>query len=43
MQELLFQHFYSEGQEGFLKDISVTCIDKTDASDPKKREMLKTV
>lgn len=43
MQELLFQHFYSEGQEEFLKDKSVTCIDKTDASDPKKREMLKTV
>lgn len=43
MQELLFQHSYSERQEGFLKDISVTCIDNTDASDPKKRGMLKTV
>ena len=38
MQEHLFQHFDSEGQEDFLKDLSVTLIDKTDASDPNKRE-----
>ena len=28
----------SEGYEGFLKDVSFTLIDKTDAFDPKKRE-----
>ena len=38
MQEQLFRHFYSEGHEGFLKDVSVTLIDKTDASDRKKRK-----
>ena len=38
MQEHLFRYFYSEGHEGFLKDVSVTLIDNTDASDPKKRE-----
>ena len=37
MQEHLF--WYSEGHEGFLKDVSITLIDKIDdASDYKKRE-----
>ena len=34
----MFPYFYSEGHEGFLEDVSITLIDKTDASDPKKRE-----
>ena len=38
MQEHLFEHFYSEGHNGFLNDVSVTLIDKTDGKDPKKRE-----
>ena len=38
MQEHLFEHFYSEGHNGFLEDVSVTLIDKTDGRDPKKRE-----
>ena len=38
MQEHLFEHFYSEGHNGFLDDVSVTLIDKTDGKDPKKRE-----
>ena len=38
MQEHLFEHFYSEDHNGFLEDVSVTLIDKTDGKDPKKRE-----
>ena len=38
MQEHFFRHFYTEGHEGFLKDLSITLIDKTDASDAKQRE-----
>ena len=37
MQEHLFQHFSSQGYNGFLKDVSVTFLDKTDPSDPLKR------
>ena len=48
MQPGLFQHFHSEGHNGFLQDCSVTLIDKTDGSDPTRREehcrvVLKTV
>ena len=38
MQEHLYRHFSSPGHTGFLNDVSVTLIDKTDGSDPKKRE-----
>ena len=38
MQEHLYRHFSSPGHRGFLNDVSVTLIDKTDGSDPKKRE-----
>ena len=38
MQEHLFQHFSSPGHNGFLNDVSVTFIEKTDPSDPLKRE-----
>ena len=34
MQEHLFRHFSSPGHNGFLNDVSVTFIDKTDPSDP---------
>ena len=34
MQEHLSRHFSSLGHNGFLNDISVTFIDKTDSSDP---------
>ena len=37
-QEHLFEHFNSEGHNGFLHDVSVTLIDKTDAKNPIKRE-----
>ena len=38
MQEYLYSHFESEGHNGFLEDVSVVLIDKTDGSDPTKRE-----
>ena len=31
-------HFESEGHNGFLEDVSVALIDKTDGSDPTKQE-----
>ena len=36
MQENLYSHFESQGQNGFLEDASITLIDKTDGSDPTK-------
>ena len=36
MQEHLFWHFSSPGHNGFLNDVSVTSIGKTDPSDPLK-------
>ena len=36
MQEHLFWHFSSPGHNGFLSDVSVTSIGKTDPSDPLK-------
>ena len=38
MQEHPYKHFSSPGHRGLLNDVSVTLIDKTDRSDPKKRE-----
>ena len=38
MQEYLYSHFASEGHNGFLEDVSIALIDKTDGSDPTKRE-----
>ena len=38
MQEHLYRHFQSDQHEGFLQDILVTLIDKTDGSEPTKRE-----
>ena len=34
LQEHLFEHFNSEGHSGFLHDVSVKLIDKTDAKNP---------
>ena len=33
-QEHLFEHFKSEGHSGFLGNVSITFIDKTDGKDP---------
>ena len=38
MQEHLFSHFSMAGHDGFLNDVSVTFIDKTDPSEPLRRE-----
>ena len=38
MQEHLFRHFSSPSRNGFLNNVSITLIDKTDPSDPLKRE-----
>ena len=38
MQQHLFNHFCSSGYYGFLEDISLFFIDKTDPSHPLKRE-----
>ena len=38
MQQHLFRHFCIFGHCGFLQDVSLTFIDKTDPSDPLKRE-----
>ena len=37
-QEHLFEHFKSEGHSGFLANVSITLIDKTDGKDPNRRE-----
>ena len=38
MQEHLFSHFSMAGHNGFLNDVSITFIDKTDPSDSLQRE-----
>ena len=38
MQEHLYKHFQSERHSGFCEDVSVILIDKTDGSNPTKRE-----
>ena len=48
MQGLVFMHFSSNGLNGFLEYCSIFFIDKTDGSDPTRREerwrrVLKTV
>ena len=34
----MFEHFENEGHTGFLGNISITLIDKTDGKDLKRRE-----
>ena len=48
MQQHLFNHVWASGHSNFSEDVSLTFIDKTDPSDPLKREeywrsMLKTM
>ena len=48
MQLLVFEHFSSNDHNGFLEDFSIAFIDKTDGSNPTRREVywrrvLKTV
>ena len=37
-QQFLQNHFLQDDHHGFLEDVEVTLIDKTQASDPTKRE-----
>ena len=48
MQPELFEHFAADNHNCFLTDCSITLIDKTDGSDPTRREeywrkVLKTI
>ena len=38
MQQHLYKHFYSEGCNGFLGNVSISFINKTDDFQPKKME-----
>ena len=38
MQKHLYEHFDLPGHTGFLKDVRVTLIDKTDPRNPTERE-----
>ena len=38
MQQHLFEHFQSPGHTGFIEDVCITLIDKTDPFIPTKRE-----
>ena len=38
MQADLFEHFASNGHNGFLEDCTITLIDKTAGADPTRRE-----
>ena len=38
MHEHLFSHFSMAGHDGFLNDVSITFMDKTDPSDPLWRQ-----
>ena len=38
MQPLALEHFSSSDHNGFLEDCSITLIDKTDGSDPTRRD-----
>ena len=38
MQEHFYELFYSDGANGFLEDVAITPIDKTDGRDSKNRE-----
>ena len=38
IQEQLYKHFEKEGHTEFLMDVLITLIDKTDGSNPTKRE-----
>ena len=38
IQEHLFKHFNSHGHNGFLNNVSISLIDKTDGKNPEKRK-----
>ena len=36
--EHLYEHYYSDGHDGFFQGVTITIIDKTDGKDPKNRK-----
>ena len=38
MQENLYEHFYSDGHNGFLDEVTVALTNKSDGKDPKNTE-----
>ena len=42
-QQHLFDHFIEDNHNDFVQDVSVTFINKTDPSDPSRRDALKTL
>ena len=40
LQEHLYKHLQVEGHKGFLNEVSVTFVDKTDGKDPKKKRKI---
>ena len=38
MQHYFYENFYSESHNGFLANVSISLVDKTDSVQPKKRE-----
>ena len=38
MQKFLYEHFLNEGLNSFINDVEIVFIDKTDPSDPTRRE-----
>ena len=43
MQEHLYEHFCDSEHSGFLNDVSITFIDKTDPTNPLQRENICTI
>ena len=39
VQKYHYGHFYSEGRNGFLGNVSISLIDKTNGFQPKKRKI----
>ena len=37
MQENFYEHFYSDGHNGFPEDVAIPLIDKTDGKNPKNK------
>ena len=38
MQKYFYDHFLREGHKGLINDIAIVFIDKTDSSNPTRRE-----
>ena len=43
MQQHLYKHLYSKGHNGFLRNVSVSLMEKTDNFQSKKRTLKRTL